>query len=112
MRMPVRRLDLREPGDGLPDSGGSLRWGTTTLCPAAYLAYVSEQPYAAHSGARERQLLDGCSKAGYMNLDGLATARTACRLNCTKALCAFSALTLWPALQHGKRGYLAVMLPR
>lgn len=87
-------------------------WGAYAL--SAYLAYVSEQPYAAHSGARERQLLDGCSKAGYMNLDGLATAGAdglPVELH-ESFVRVLSALTLWPALQHGKRGYLADMLPR
>jgi hypothetical protein len=87
-------------------------WGAYAL--AAYLAYECEQPYAAHSGARERQLLEGCSKAGYMNLDGFATpGADGMPVDLHEAFVRLlSALPLWPALQHGRSGYLADLLPR
>ena len=87
-------------------------WGAYAL--AAYLAYARNQPYAAHSGARERQLLEGAAKAGYMNLDGFASAGAdALPVEIHESFVRLlSTLTLWPALSHGRRGYLADMLPR
>ncbi len=87
-------------------------WGAYGL--AAYLAYECEKPYAAHSGARERQLLEGCARAGYMNLDGMATpGADGMPVELHEAFVrVLSALPLWPALQHGRAGFLADMLPR
>lgn len=86
-------------------------WGAYAL--AAYIAFASGQPYAAHSPAREKRLLEGVSRAGYMHLDGLhvpaadglpsAVHEAFVRL--------LSTMVQWPPLEHGRRGYLEDMLP-
>jgi hypothetical protein len=86
-------------------------WGAYAL--AAYIAFASGQPYAAHSAARERRLLEGAARAGYMHLDGLhVPAADGLPTEIHEAFVRLlSAMVLWPPLEHGRRGYLGDMLP-
>jgi D-glutamate cyclase len=86
-------------------------WGAYAL--AAYLAFAAGQPHAAHSAARERRLLEGAARAGYMHLDGLCVPAadglpTELHESFVRLL---AAMVHWPPLLHGRRGYLADMLP-
>ncbi len=85
-------------------------WGAYAL--AAYVAHAVGQPYAAHSAARERLLLEGCARAGYMHLDGLHVAAadglpSELHESFVRLL---AAMVHWPPVLHGRRGYLGDML--
>ena len=85
-------------------------WGAYAL--AAYLALASGQPYAAHSPAREKRLLDGAARAGYMHLDGLhVPAADGLPSEVHESFVRLLATMVhWPPLAHGRRGYLGDML--
>ncbi len=85
-------------------------WGAYAL--AAYVAHAVDQPYAAHSAARERRLLEGCARAGYMHLDGLhVAAADGLPSELHEAFVRLlAAMTHWPPLSYGRRGYLGDML--
>lgn len=87
-------------------------WGGYAL--AAYLAHVQGMPYAAHSAERERRLLEGCAQAGYMDLNGLCTpGADAMPSEIHQAFVKLlSTLTLFPALDLGRRGFLDDQLAR
>lgn len=85
-------------------------WGAYAL--ATYLAFASGQPYAAHSPAREKRLLDGCARAGYMHLDGLhVPAADGLPSEVHEAFVRLlSTMVHWPPLAQGRRGWLGDML--
>ncbi len=87
-------------------------WGAYAL--AAYLAHVQGKPYAAHSADRERRLLEGCARAGYMDLNGLCTpGADAMPSEVHQAFVKLlSVLALYPALDLGLQGFLDDLVAR
>lgn len=87
-------------------------WGAYAV--AAYLAAVTGHPYAAHSPERERLLLRGCARAGYVHVDGFQAAAADGLPEDVHAafVSMLSCMTFWPPLEHGRAGTLADMLPR
>lgn len=100
-----------EPADCLITAAVS-NWGGYAL--AAYLAQVKGMPYAAHSAERERRLLEGCADAGYMDLNGMCTpGADAMPSEVHQAFVKLlSVLTLYPALDLGRKGFLDDMIAR
>lgn len=86
-------------------------WGAYAL--TAYLAFMTGQPYACHSPDRERRLLEGCARAGYMHLDGFSTSGAdglpvEVHMAFVRLL---STMVFWPALTPGRAGLLRDMMP-
>lgn len=85
-------------------------WGAYAL--AAYMAAVHGAPYAAHSPARERAVLSGCARAGYMNLDGFSVpGADGLPVDVHAAFVGLlSCMVHWPPLEHGRAGVLGDLL--
>ncbi len=100
-----------EPVDCLITAAVS-NWGAYAL--TAYIAHIKGQPYAAHSAERERRLLEGCARAGYMDLNGLCTpGADAMPSEVHQAFVKLlSVLALYPALDAGRRGFLEDLVAR
>ena len=100
-----------EPTDCLITAAVS-NWGGYAL--SAYLSYMRKMPYAAHSSERERRLLEGCARAGYMDLNGLcAPGADALPSEIHQAFVKLlSALVLYPALDLGRQGFLDDLIAR
>jgi len=86
-------------------------WGAYAL--GTYLSFAKGLPYAAHSPEREKRLLDSAARAGYMNLDGFASAGAdglppSVHVAFVRLL---STMAFWPVLSHGRDGYFEDMLP-
>ncbi len=85
-------------------------WGAYGL--ATYMAAVTGTPYAAHSPRRERDLLRGCARAGYVNIDGYAisTADGIPERLHVAFVALMSCIAHWPPLKYARAGVLGDML--
>lgn len=86
-------------------------WGAYAL--AAYVSMARGLPYACHTPAREARLLDGCARAGYMQLNGfsLPGADGLPEPVHSAFVRLLSTMVHWPPLAAGRAGYLDDMLP-
>lgn len=85
-------------------------WGTYGL--VTYMAAVNGTPYAGHSPSRERDLLQGCARAGYINIDGYCVSAVdgipeGLHVSFVALL---SCMAHWPSLKHARAGVLRDML--
>lgn len=87
-------------------------WGAYGLL--TYMAGVNGTPYSGHSPARERDILRGCARAGYMHIDGYCSSGADGLPEDLHAgfVGLLSCMAFWPPLRHARAGVLQDMLPR